>query len=250
MSTIKREMCFTLIELLVVISIIAILASMLLPVLNQARGKARMTSCSTKLKTLGTMINMYCDDYNSHMPYSSLKVNSDGLVMGNYMEKAKGPPAYLLIEAGYYGKTDMSDRETYQDVVEKNFRCPSDQGDPDGTKQKGFYRKYASWDTNVSYSFMIIDDMLIKRWYHPDGVNAEGKLGRDRQNGANVSPGNFIAADSFPYTRTGYARNHKSINVLALGGHVTIRNYLADTSWSTTDKSERMRFMDHMDGRL
>ena len=64
----KPRRAFTLIELLVVIAIIAVLAAMLLPVLNRARQKGQQAMCLSNLNQIGLAFVLYLNGHESHFP--------------------------------------------------------------------------------------------------------------------------------------------------------------------------------------
>jgi prepilin-type N-terminal cleavage/methylation domain-containing protein/prepilin-type processing-associated H-X9-DG protein len=88
---------FTLIELLVVIAIIGILASLLLPVLNRAKDKARQTSCMNNLRQTGIATAMYADDFSFYPPGLVPNQTQWDLALNPY---TGGPNQAVLTNAG------------------------------------------------------------------------------------------------------------------------------------------------------
>ncbi len=99
----RREgAAFTLIELLVVIAIIAILAAMLLPVLNKSKMKASGAVCRNNQKQLLLSFMMYAQDNNDVMPgpyYNNVDMIGGGYWGGPMPDIASGMTMQAAINA-------------------------------------------------------------------------------------------------------------------------------------------------------
>ncbi|MGC3990757.1 MAG: prepilin-type N-terminal cleavage/methylation domain-containing protein [Chthoniobacteraceae bacterium] len=88
---------FTLIELLVVIAIIALLAGLLLPVLNTTKSKANQSKCLENLRLWGTAIGGYMGDHKGQVAWSG--VFSYSGTFSNYMQYFNNNSAYAAVNA-------------------------------------------------------------------------------------------------------------------------------------------------------
>lgn len=112
---------FTLIELLVVVAIIAILAAMLLPALQQARGKAYETTCRGNLKSFGSITMFYADSNRGQLPFAAENRSASAQVGYTWDD---------LLGAGYDGRSLTAAQQAtnawgYWVPPAKIYQCPT-----------------------------------------------------------------------------------------------------------------------------
>jgi prepilin-type N-terminal cleavage/methylation domain-containing protein len=128
----SKKQGFTLIELLVVIAIIAILISLLLPAVQQAREAARRTQCKNNLKQIGLALHNYLDVFTGFPPsfVSDVGVDTPG---GEWSIHSRILP--YLEQGNLYSMADLSlayDDPANGDIASQRvatFMCPSEPND-------------------------------------------------------------------------------------------------------------------------
>lgn len=122
----KLRKAFTLVELLVVIAIIALLVSILLPALQNAKYQAKQVKCLVHLKQMGSILHMYPTENDGKWPIHRGDVAYNARRIGSYDNTDIDPEFDNLL----WDAINPYLKDTDADI----FTCPivTENSDPDG----------------------------------------------------------------------------------------------------------------------
>lgn len=231
MKTETSKRPFTLIELLVVVTIIAVLASMLLPALTNARAKAKQIDCMSLMKQLHVCTQQYTDAYNGT------------IVPASYTDSG-GYPGTRWWGAVFSiaGLTATDNHDDYPANVPKLYHCPAaDRADLGGYTINGMY-----WTNSPAPSATH-----WTRYYGVTGAKEEWILYPEET--ALILDSNPDWGDGSSYRWAGQSdwicRSHSTStdavrgNVIYVDGHAASRNRWYDAyGYTEGDAYHRNRF--------
>ncbi len=143
---------FTLIELLVVIAIIAVLVSLLLPAVQQAREAARRAQCKNNLKQIGLAMQNYHSALEVFPPGRIVNyVNGQGHCFSAYahlLPYLDQAPIYNQVNFGANPDDAGNSNATVTAMLLPMLQCPSDQ---DVILQPGFGTHNYPMNTGTTY---------------------------------------------------------------------------------------------------
>ncbi len=194
----RRGRNFTLIELLVVIAIIAILASLLLPALGNARRSVKRVACASNLRQVYFGMNSYAIDANNWLPEISLG-DAKHFDLSNEYLRQPNDRASIGWTAGYMRK-----------AMKGPFFCPGINSAAD----------CPTWPTGN----------LVKELYIPDyAVATQHVNDRNEQGGCWGVPQTSSSQPPMPFRRLDSIYGNSSIltekNYYAYAGSSQVANY-------------------------
>ncbi len=192
----KRHAHFTLIELLVVIAIIAILASMLLPALNQARDRAKEVKCTGNQKQVIAAQVMYAADSNGRMVISTMGRPFSEALTG---VKFNGGPNW-----------DYTRNANFASYIspgsKKVFTCPyqieADSGKFDSWQTNGMY--LGTWDSSYTNNTVALGGFMN----HVNSANTFYMVSKVRNPSRT-----HVYADTAQYGSSTYFKVPRGINI-------------------------------------
>jgi prepilin-type N-terminal cleavage/methylation domain-containing protein/prepilin-type processing-associated H-X9-DG protein len=188
----RRTAGFTLVEMLVVIAIISLLAALLLPVLAQAKARAKRIQCVGNLREIGVANHVFENEHGGKLP-TQTSTNDGGaseLVTAAY--QVSGPfyysSSFLRPLAGELGAPGL-------------FACPADLERWPAANFNAFANTNLSYsvglvaDANNPGAILLADRSLPARLKNRFGTFGEVPCTKPFWSGAHGQTGNILLAD-------------------------------------------------------